>query len=177
VNVAVQTLLAANTELDVVVANLPDLRSIPGLRQAIASTPGLEVFAAGVDQAVQGYNAQIKALADGSGRVAMVDAYAISKVPLEATPIPFDGIVLDPIIPDNGATHYFVDVIHPGTVASGILANAFVDASNAEFGSGIQRFTDREIVALAIPLPAPALVGVAGLVMAAGAVVRQRRAA
>ena len=40
VNVAVQTLLAANPQPDVVVANLPDLRSLPALKQAMAVTQG-----------------------------------------------------------------------------------------------------------------------------------------
>ncbi len=180
VNVAVQTLLAANPSLNVVISNAPDLRGIPGLKAAIASVPELGLFAAAVDQGVQAYNAQIKSLADGSNRIAMVDAYGFMQAAVAGLPVVVDGFSMDTNVPGNGSTHFFVDAIHPNTMPSLILGNMFIEASNAEFQSGITPLTDREIrasVAAPIPLPAPVLSGMIGMGCAGIGIVRARRKA
>jgi hypothetical protein len=86
-------------------------------------------------------------------------------------------LTLDTNIPGTGAEHYFVDVLHPGTAASGILANAFIKASNAEFDSGLVPLGDQEIAdyARAVPLPAPVYVGMIGLAGAGLSVLHARR--
>jgi len=176
VTTAIQTVLAANPQLNLVVANVPDLRSIPGLKAALAATPALIPFAAAVDQGIQAYNAQLAALAASNSRVAVVDAYAISQPAVAGLPVQVDGLTLDTNIPGNGADHYFVDAIHPGTAASGILGNAFIQASNNTFGAGLVPLTDAEIAsaarASAIPLPAPLWGGVSVLMFAMFAVKR-----
>ena len=80
-------------------------------------------------------------------------------------------------MPGIEAHHYFADVLHPGTIASGILANASVDASNADFGSGIARLSNAEILAVAIPVPAPAFAGSFLMVTAGLAMLGTRRRA
>ena len=177
VQIAIQTVLAANPQLDVVVANVPDLRALPAIKAAIAQTPELALFVAGVDQGIQAYNAQVAALAAGSDRIALVDAYRISQPAAAGLPVQVGSLLLDTNVPGNDLESYFVDVLHPGTVSQGLLANAFIDAGNAEFHSGIARLSDHEIVAYAaaVPLPEPLSIGVIGLVSATLAIMRSRR--
>jgi len=167
---AVGTLLTANPELNVVVANLPDLRAVPGLKAAIASTPGLDQWAAAVDQGAQAYNAQLESMFAGNDHVAIADAYALSQPAVAGVPVPFRGFTLDTNIPGNGPGHYFVDALHPSTGVSILLGNLFIEASNAKFA------TNLEALPTAIPLPAAVYPGAMMLLATAGYTLRRRAA-
>ena len=173
VQIAIQTVLAANPAVNLVIANSPDLRALPALKAAIAATPGLDQWAAAVDQGIQAYNAQILALAESSDRIAMVDAYGISQAAVAGEPVQVGSLTLDTNVPGNGKHNYFVDALHPGTVAQGILANAFIDASNAEFDTGLLPLTAQEVTG--IPLPTSMYAGMIGLAGAGLGVLRARR--
>ena len=177
VSTAIQTLLTVNPQLNIVVANVPDLRSIPGLKQVLAQNPALVPFAAAVDQGIQAYNQQLDSIAAGNSHVAVVDAYGFSQPAVAGQPVKVSFLTLDTNVPGNSAVNYFVDAIHPGTAASGLLGNLFIDASNAKFNTGLNRLSDREIASFAVPLPAPVGGGIAMMTLAGVVVWRKRRAA
>jgi len=177
VGVIVQKLLGASTTLNLVIGNVPDLRSTPGLKFAIAQTPALAEWAAAVDQGIQAFNAQLAGIAASNPRVAVADLYGLSQPAVAGQTVSVGSLLLDTNVPGQGPDHYFVDAIHPGTAAQGLLGNLFVEASNSKFNSGITPLSDQEIVtfaqALPIPLPAGLLGGLAMLPMAWVAVRRR----
>jgi phospholipase/lecithinase/hemolysin len=152
---AIDTILAANPNVKVLVANVPDVTEIPEIQFLIKANPALAPEAAQVSSAIDLYNTQLSAQLAADTRVAIVDDNAILKEGL-ANPV-VDGVTIDTLDPSPDANHLFADEIHPGTIGQGFLANGFINALDTKFGFNITPFSQHELRTLAasfaVPLP------------------------
>jgi hypothetical protein len=148
-DITVQTLLAANPRLRLVVGTIPDLTQTPAVQQQLAPFgPQGQQLIGLTSQAIARYNAHVREVATGSDRVALTDL-AAQTARLASTPgmVPFGGVTIDLTTPGDDYHHVFLaDNFHPGTVAQGLIANAIVDAINTEFHAGIRPLTPGQIV-------------------------------
>jgi hypothetical protein len=74
---AVQTLQAAHPDLNVVLANIPNLAHLPEVRGAVAQGLVPQQFVDAVTGTIQIYNAQLAAMDAADPRLAVVDAYGL----------------------------------------------------------------------------------------------------
>jgi phospholipase/lecithinase/hemolysin len=149
---AVNTLLAANPKVRLVVATLPDLGLLPLARALEAVDPALGPLVAAVGQQTSRYNALIRTTAAGNGRVALADLAAEAEA-LQATPggpVPFGGTAIDLATTGDDFRHFYLaDGVHVGTVGQGLIADAFVAALDARFGVGLAPLSPEQIVQFA----------------------------
>jgi phospholipase/lecithinase/hemolysin len=154
---AVGTLLAASSTARVAVANVPDITLLPEARFAAAQDPTLVPLLAQVSGLIDQYNAglaaQLGAL-PAADRVALVDVNGIFDAIINDPRFTVGGLSVDTLFPGDGPGHLFADVVHPGTVGSGKLANGFIDAINTRFGDTIIPLSDQELLTAAVPEPA-----------------------
>ncbi|HEY7118839.1 MAG TPA: SGNH/GDSL hydrolase family protein [Tepidisphaeraceae bacterium] len=175
---AVQALQSANPNVKVVIANVVDITKVPGAQFTLIQNPALAPLFAALDTATDQYNAQLKAAFAANPNVAIADINAVLDKLLADKSV--GGQPIDTLNPGVGPGNLFVDLLHPGTIGQGMIANAFVDASNARFGTSLAGFSDSELLALAaapppsVPLPAAAW---AGMLCAPLAVWARRRCA
>lgn len=151
---AVRTLLAADPNVKIVVATLPDIRLLPAVA-ATASLPGAGPVLNTVGVLMTKYNARIGQIAASEPtRVAVADlngqltalgqqAAATGKVRVGKTTI-------NTRTPGNNYRNLFLsDGIHIGTVAQGYVANLFVRTVDSAFGARIKPLRPAEIVEFA----------------------------
>jgi lysophospholipase L1-like esterase len=145
---AAGTVLAADPRARVAVANVPDITRLPEARFAAMQDPTLVPVLAQVSGLIEQYNgamaAQLGAM-PGSERVVLVDLNTIFDGLIDDPNLLLNGRPVDTLVPGDGPGHLFVDVLHPGTVGSGYLANGFIDALNTKFDLGVPRLSDLEI--------------------------------
>ena len=150
---AVNTLLAANPKVKLVVSTLPDVSLLPLVRAAAADIPAAQAVVGATDQQVQKYNALIRDTAAGNSRIALVDLAATAaqlSARARGGSVRFGGTAIDLARPGDGYHHFFLaDGIHVGTVGQGIIAEAFVKAVDAMFGAGLAPLPPRQIVRFA----------------------------
>lgn len=110
--------------------------------------------------AVAAANAGIEALAAQYPGVAFVDPLALfaSRLNPEQTAYDVGGVSIDIDACDEATCAIVSDAIHPGSVSSGLVANAFLEAANREFGTRIPLFSDLELLQIADEFdPSPAI--------------------
>ncbi len=144
---SVRTLLAANPNAKVVVANLFDLSLLPQIRALHAPRRMLDA----VRQAIQDFNATLAGLAAANSRVALLDlAGLVGQFAQQAHArgrAPFGGTTIDLADPGDGIRDFWLaDGIHFGTVAQGMIANAFINAVDAKFGATLPPLAPEQIV-------------------------------
>jgi len=178
---AVQALQAANPNVKIVIANVVDITKVPGAQFALLQNPALAPQFAALDAAANFYNASLAGLFAPDPNVAVADINAVLDN-LFATHT-FAGQPIDTLNPGAGPGHLFADLLHPGTIGSGLIANALVNAGNAKFGTDVRPFSDAELLAAAqaggantIPLPAALWVGATCVPMILARVRRHRAA-
>ena len=172
---AVGTLLAADPDFNVVLSNVPDITLLPEAQFALAQDPSLEPAFAQVSGLIDQYNALLDGQFAGNGRVAIIDTNGLFDEIITGGQNEVGGVTLDVLNPGDGAGHLFVDSIHPGTIGQGLLANEFIEAADGQFGAGIGQFSERELVAAAVPVPAAVWTALAAMPFAAAAFRRMRR--
>jgi hypothetical protein len=143
----VQTLLAANPNAKVVVATVADLHQVPILAQFLGN-PMVRLAVAAAENAVQAFNTHVRLVA-ATPRVALADLAAQSAPLLGRSSVPFGGTTINLATTGNDY-HNFVlaDQVHPGTVAQGLIADAFIEAAD-RLGAGVRRLGPAEIVRFA----------------------------
>jgi lysophospholipase L1-like esterase len=150
---AVNTLLAANPKVKLVVSTVPEVSLLPLVRTGAALIPGAGPVIAAAGQQIQKYDALIRNTAAGNGRVALVDlAAAAAQLSAAARggSAPFGGTTIDLGRAGDGFHHFFLaDGIHAGTVGQGLIAEGFVQAVDAKFGAHLRPLTPRQIVQFA----------------------------
>jgi hypothetical protein len=148
---AVSTLLAANPNARLVVATLPTFTILP-IVQDYASLAGFPAAVSAIEQGRQEFNDHIRLVAAANDRVALADLDNIVS-PLAAVPdamFPFGDTTIDVATPGDDPRDLFLsDGLHAGTVAQGIIANAFVDAINREFGLQVPAVGEGYVLRLA----------------------------
>ncbi|MFO0888892.1 MAG: SGNH/GDSL hydrolase family protein [Isosphaeraceae bacterium] len=150
--IAVETILAADTRVRVVLVTLPDIRHLPEFAGLIRTGKIAASVADAFTCAMRRYNGQIRSLAIGNPRLAIVDldlaTRAANLVSTEYTLV--GGLRLDRLNPGNGLDRFFLaDVRHPGTLGHGLMARMFIEVMNARFGAGIAPLQAREVLDLA----------------------------
>jgi lysophospholipase L1-like esterase len=148
---AVQTVRAADPDVWLVLATVPDIRLLPEFDGPLREGR-LPVRLADACTAAMGrYNAQIRAMAVGDRRIALIDLALVARL---ADLVSRDSAVvagrrLDRSRPGNSPDRFFLaDRRHPGTLAQAQLARMFILAINARFGAGIEPLRDAEILGL-----------------------------
>lgn len=145
---AVNTLLAANPNVRVVVFTLPDVTILP-IVQLAATTPQAKALLAATTQAIQKYNASIAAVAATSDRIALVDLASVTAQSASSPTgtVSFGGQTINLVTPGDDYHHFFLaDGIHVGTVAQGIIANLFALAVDTKFGGRLSPPTPQQII-------------------------------
>jgi hypothetical protein len=150
---AVNTLLAANPSVKLVVSTLPDVSLLPLVRAAAASNLVPQALVDATGQQIQTYNTLIRATAAGNSRVALVDLAATAprlSSAAQAGSVRFGGTTIDLARPGDGFHHFFLaDGIHAGTAAQGLIAAGFIKAVDARFGAHLVPLAPRQIVRFA----------------------------
>jgi hypothetical protein len=145
---AVNTLLAANSKVSLVVFTLPDVSFLPITRE-LATTPQAQLLLAATSQAIKQYNASITAIAATSSRIAEVDLAGIT-AQLASSPTgtySFGGQTIRLTgVGDDYHDFFLADGIHIGTIGQGIIADEFALAVDSHFGGQLFPPTPQEIV-------------------------------
>ena len=148
---AVRTIVAANPNVKVAVATLPDIRTFPAVAMA-ESYPNLKPLIDAIGPEIDKYNAKVMALAaEQPGQVAVVDLHALYASLATASAatgkLQVGNQFLDTRTPSDAPTHVFLaDGIHIGTVGQGLVANAFVQTYDTAFGTSIRPLRVAEIL-------------------------------
>jgi hypothetical protein len=151
ITTAVTTLLASSTRVRIVIATI-DIGELPIVRELTALFPAFASLVQSVNQAVASYNDVIRGLAASSPRVALADLAAIDQQlgQFSGTTFPFDGTTINlAAVGDDYHDFFLADGLHPGTVAQGIIADLFLSALNAHFGTAVRPLSPAEIVRFA----------------------------
>jgi hypothetical protein len=149
---AVDTLLAANPNVRLVVATLPDVGELPIVAEVSAVFPQARALVAATSLQIQKYNALIRSTAASSDRIALADLATASSALTNAPSgsAQFGGATIDLRTPGDDYHHFFLaDGIHVGTVGQGVIADTFIAAVDARFGAGIAPLSDTQIVQFA----------------------------
>jgi phospholipase/lecithinase/hemolysin len=156
VSTAAQTILAADPDVRLVIGNLADVIHTPQAQFAIQAGQLPPQLVAGVEQVTDVYNQQLAGAFAGNNRVAIADVHATFEEMFAGPSFMVGSLTMNRTTPGGAPTDLFADIVHPGTIAQGFLANDFIDALDSKFGAGITPLSQSEIVEQAIPLPAPA---------------------
>ena len=147
ITTAVETLLAADPDVRVAVATLPNFASLPDTRNLVQLGQVPQLLVDAVDSAVGGMNDQIRALAKASPRVAVADVDAEVRKMARKRRFKIGRVEIDRFTASNEPNHAFLaDGIHAGTAVHGVLANTFVKAMNKEFKARVKPLKAREIL-------------------------------
>jgi lysophospholipase L1-like esterase len=147
----IRTIRAANPDVRLVLATVPDIRLLPEFDQPLREGRLPVRLADACTAAMQSYNAQIRAMSMGDPRIALLDLALVARI---ANLVSRDyaivaGKRLDRSHPGNSRDRFFLaDGRHPGTLAQAQLARLFILGVNARFGAGIEPLSDGEIVGL-----------------------------
>ena len=148
---AVRTIVAANPNVKVAIATLPDIRTFPAVALA-EGYPSLKPLIDAIGPEVDKYNAKVVALAaEQPGQVAVVDLHALYASLATASAatgkLQVGNQSIDTRTASDDATHIFLaDGIHIGTVGQGLVANAFVQTYDTAFGTSIRPLRAAEIL-------------------------------
>ena len=102
-----------------------------------------------IESAVTGFNAAIAAEAQARG-AALVDEFALSER-VSRDGVRIAGVRYTTAFVSGGL--FSLDGVHPSTLGSGILANAFLEAINTKFGARIPPVNLAELARMAPPPP------------------------
>ena len=148
---AVRTLMAANPNVRMTLANLQDLSTLPAIANMNAN-PVLKPLLNTLGPIVAKYNARIATLAaEQPSQIAVVDLNGLSKaIQTQAAAngkITTGGQVIDARTPGNDPTHlYLADGLHIGTVGQGLIANQFIQTIDTAFKAGVTPLRPAEIL-------------------------------
>jgi hypothetical protein len=149
----VNTLLAANRNAKVVVSTINDLHQVPIVAQFLGD-PVARFVVDSAENAVQAFNAHVRMVAAAHhSRVGLSDLAAQSASIAGLSSVPFGNTTIDLATPGDEYHHFILaDKTHPGTVAQGEIANAFINAVDT-LGLRIKPLSPAEILNFARKLP------------------------
>jgi phospholipase/lecithinase/hemolysin len=153
--IAVETILAADPGVKLVVATLPDIRSLPEFAEPIRNGRLAAPVVESCTRAIRAVNNQIRLLALGHRRIALVDLDLLTRMTNRER---FKGITLmgrrlDWWLPGDEIDHFFLaDGRHMGTLGHGLIAQLFIETVNRSFDAGIAPLSDQEVLRYATGL-------------------------
>jgi len=139
ITTAVDATLAANPNVHMILTTVPDLGDTPQYRAQYTNASRR----ADVTAVVNEVNQQILALA-AQHNFPVVDLQAMGQ--LAVSPPALAGVTLLAGGSPSGASLYLSDKFHPGTVANGWLANAYLLAAHLAYGDAIAPISDQTIL-------------------------------
>jgi hypothetical protein len=148
-DLAVNTILAASSTVQVFIATVPDITELPEFLAPIRAGNLASEIAGAFAEAIRRYNWHIRHLALVKRRVALVDlALAIQLAPRpDCDHVFLLGRRLDRVHPANAEDRMFLaDSRHISTLVQGILANYVISALNARLDARIKPLTLLEIL-------------------------------
>ena len=174
---ALNTVLAADPNVRIVVATTFDEARLPSVRQRVERGELSQRLVDEVSLGIRQYNAQITAIALADSRVAVTELYGLFEEIMAPDRFSVGGLEMDRLLSGVEPDHLFVDDLHPGTVAQGLIANAFIDTIDARFGAGVRRLDEAEIVgfARAVPEPSSLVLMTLGTLAVVGSGLRSRK--
>ena len=158
VRLAVETLLAASSEVKILLTTVPDLADLPEFREKIRAGVLNRAILEKAAVELETFNTRIRALVSSRGRVAIFDFARLCRASTLIYPrqVQIAGRKIDRAQVGNDLDCMFLaDVRHLGTMGQGILAKAIVAMLNVRFDAGIAPLEDREILAIATSLARP----------------------
>ncbi|HWE36034.1 MAG TPA: SGNH/GDSL hydrolase family protein [Isosphaeraceae bacterium] len=154
----VNTLLAANPNVRLVVATVPDVNLLPIVRQ-FDGVPAAQPLLSTASAAIGQYDEFIRGIAHSHpSRIAVADIQQASAQILAAGPTAtFGGTSVNLVTPGDNYHDFFVaDGIHVGTIGQGIIADTFIQAVDTTFGAHIRPLSPAQIVHIARYVQTPA---------------------
>ncbi|SIO03419.1 Phospholipase/lecithinase/hemolysin [Singulisphaera sp. GP187] len=156
--VALETILNANRQVNVVAVTVPDIRDLPMIRGAVRDR-GLSVeLLDRYSAALNAYNTQIRSLALIQPRVAVADFDVAAKIAnrFSRDHALIGGRRLDRLQSGNDLHHLFLaDQRHFGTMGQGLMAQMVVNAIDTKFAATVAPLSDRDIAGFAASLSEP----------------------
>jgi lysophospholipase L1-like esterase len=147
ISAAVNTLLAANPNVKIVIGAVPGVGILPEARYAVAAGILPQALVDGADAAAAALNGQLRLLADSSDQIAVANVDGLVRRIFAKDKFKVGGVEIDRNLPSNEPNHLFLaDGIHGGTIVQGLLANTFIKAIDLEFGAHIKKLSSREIL-------------------------------
>jgi hypothetical protein len=143
--------LAANPDARVMLTTIPKLSYLPEVRKFLLGFPQLAPFVDAVDQATETLNQYIHAIAAASGgRAAVADFAALTDSWFARTKLKVGNVEVERnalLNATNDPTQLVLaDGLHSGTIAQGLLANLYVQTSNAAFGTHLEELSSHDIL-------------------------------
>jgi hypothetical protein len=148
---AIRTIRAADPDIQLVLATLPDVRLLPEFDRPIREGRLPVRVADACTAAMEKYNTEIRTMAAGDRRIALIDFDLVARLAnlISRDYVVVAGRALDRLHPGNSPDRFFLaDLRHPGTLAQAQLARMFIVGVNAQFGAGIEPLRDAEILAV-----------------------------
>lgn len=152
IDTAVNTLLAANPNVRVVVGTVFDITRTPRVQNAAAQVgPGAQPLLEATSQAITSFNTHIRNLAAGNDRIALADLAAGQDQATAAGPTASIGGVTISLTTQGNNYHNFLlaDDYHPGTVAQGLIADTIIGALDSGFHANVLPLFQTQILHLA----------------------------
>ncbi len=174
VKTAVNTILAANPNVKMVIGTAPDVELTPVIR-TLFTDPARRQY---VSDAFAAYNQRIETEVHNIApdRIAIADVYGVSLDVLAKLKAgqnyTVGGYTIDLNADGNDPNKIILgDHIHPGTIMQGLVANEFIKAMN-ELGANVSLFSENEILNHAGVAPEP---GTMALLIVGGSAILRRR--
>jgi hypothetical protein len=148
---AVRTIRAADPDVRLVLATIPDIRLLPEFDGPLRADRLPARLAGACTAALGRYNAQIRDMAADDRRVALLDLAQVARLAdlVSHGYAVVAGRRLDRSRPGDSPDRFFLaDRRHPGTLAQAELARLFILSVNAGFGAGLEPLRDTEILGL-----------------------------
>ena len=145
------TLLAASRTLKVAAFTAVDLTPSPLVRGASEAGLIAPAMARAYGAAVARFDERLRDHASGIGpQIVVVDENRLLSDIVTADQFAVGSVELDRFVAGNDIRHLFLrDGFHPGTIGQCLIANEFLGAINAGFGTRIPLLGGEEIVAIA----------------------------
>jgi phospholipase/lecithinase/hemolysin len=151
------SLLAASPTLKVAAFTAVDLRQSPLIRGASEAGLIAPAMARAYGAAVACFNERLRDYASGIGRrIVVVDEDRLLFDIVTADRFAVGSVELDRFVAGNDIRHLFLrDGFHPGTIGQCLIANEFLGAINAGFGTHVPLLGGEEMVGIAGDVPRP----------------------
>ena len=140
--------------MQVLVATLPNILELPEFAVPLEHGRLSLSLAASYTAAIGRYNAEVRKLALGTPRVALLDIALLARLAPrpDGDHVRICGRTLDRTHPQNQPDHVFLgDARHVGTLSQAVMANLVIHTLNARFDARIKALGVAEILDLSRP--------------------------
>jgi phospholipase/lecithinase/hemolysin len=142
------TLLAAKSDVKIVIATVPRLSALPAVKDAVAGGAVPQSIVDSADAAIDQINSHLRQLAKTNKQVALADIAKLLQQVTSKKRLRVAKVLLDrETASDDPHSLFLEDGAHPGTIAQGLLANVFLKAMRKDFKVKLKPLSNAEILA------------------------------